>query len=79
MLLLATLFTVSPGCNAMDAFEDESKPLPTRRKGEIPSTAFVLTRVTDTKDKEVGGWWSGCLRLACSGRATTRRPTWTGT
>ena len=51
-LLLAAL--LAPGCNAMDSLDDESK-LPTKRAGEIPSTAFVLTAVTDTKGA-VGGW-----------------------
>ena len=61
-LLLVSLAMLAPACNALDALDDESKPLPTKREGEIPSTAFVLAGITKTKRK-VGGWWAGCLRL----------------
>ena len=60
---LALTLSLASGCNYIDAMDDESTPLPEKRTGEIPATAFVLTKLTDT-DKQPSGWWSGCRNSA---------------
>lgn len=58
---LTLALALASGCSVLDEMDD-SAPLPEKRPGEIPATAFVMAQITGTDDQP-SGWWSGCLHL----------------